>query len=553
MLAPRDHSSRLPHAPTRLVSVGLLAALLCGLAVGAPRVASAQRPAAAPYVDVGTVTLLRDDEATDIDPASNAVSSGGTIVGNIDEALVRPAGMSMVQFTPVLATSWSTNADQSVWIFHLRRGVRFHTGRCCMTAEDVRYSLGRTVAAGLTMSYMLGRFFTGNPFKQIKDLDPYTVEFSFGRPQPAFLKALGSLFTPYILDAQVLKAHATKGDPYAHNWATDHDLGTGPYMLRSWQRGQQAVLTRFPGYWGGWSGRHFSQVVIREIPDAVTRRELLEKGQADLTYNLTPQDYDALKTNPAVRVVAPVGTEIVYIVMTQAGPLASPAARQALSYAFPYDGYIHGVMRGYARRSYGPLPSALEGYDPTMFHYQTDLAKAKALLQQAGIKPGTTLTYSSYRDNLMQPGLLLQAQLAQLGITLKLRRLTEDAFNAIFYGSEAASARPNLMAYAWYPDYSDPYDEVVPLIASYSAGANGANAGYYHNAQVDALIAQMKTASGEALISAAHRLQDITGRLDPPAIWVAEPLEVTVVARSLKGFVPNPLAVRLYYFYGMSR
>jgi ABC-type transport system substrate-binding protein len=153
----------------------------------------------------------------------------------------------------------------------------------------------------------------------------------------------------------------------------------------------------------------------------------------------------------------------------------------------------------------------------------------------------------------MQPGLLLQAQLAQLGITLKLQRLTEEAFNAIFYGSAPPARRPNVMAYAWYPDYSDPYDEVVPLVASYSAGPNGANAGYYHNAQVDALIARMKSASGAALTDAAHTLQDITGRVDPPAIWVSEPLEVTVMAHSLKGFVPNPLAVRLYYFYSLYR
>ncbi len=109
------------------------------------------------------------------------------------------------------------------------------------------------------------------------------------------------------------------------------------------------------------------------------------------------------------------------------------------------------------------------------------------------------------------------------------------------------------MAYAWYPDYSDPYNMLAPLIASASAGANGANAGFYHNAQVDALLKRMKNASGGDVVSAAHAVQDLTGRVDPPAIWVSAPLEVTVAAASLQGFMPNPLAVRLYYFYGMHR
>jgi hypothetical protein len=91
------------------------------------------------------------------------------------------------------------------------------------------------------------------------------------------------------------------------------------------------------------------------------------------------------------------------------------------------------------------------------------------------------------------------------------------------------------------------------VVASASAGPNGANAGYYHDARADALIARMKTARGAELVAAAHALQDLTGRVDPPAIWVSEPLEVTVAARSLEGFVPNPLAVRLYYFYGLYR
>ena len=90
-------------------------------------------------------------------------------------------------------------------------------------------------------------------------------------------------------------------------------------------------------------------------------------------------------------------------------------------------------------------------------------------------------------------------------------------------------------------------------MASYSAGAAGANAGYYHNKQVDALLAQMKNAAPELLVSDAHKLQDITGRVDPPALWTDEPAQVTILARSLKGYVFNPLELQTYYFYSMHR
>jgi peptide/nickel transport system substrate-binding protein len=95
-------------------------------------------------------------------------------------------------------------------------------------------------------------------------------------------------------------------------------------MIQSWVRDQQIVLKRFAPYWGGWSGPHFSTVIERMVPDATTRRELIERGQADLTTNLTPQDYDALKQNPAVQIQVDQTANIYYLIMTQAGPLASP-------------------------------------------------------------------------------------------------------------------------------------------------------------------------------------------------------------------------------------
>jgi peptide/nickel transport system substrate-binding protein len=530
---------------------GLIAiALTCSLMLIAPRGASAQRHAAS-FVDSGTVTFVTDQTPSDIDPANDEVAGSDVIARSVAEPLVAPDGSSMSRFKPVLATSWKTNANQSVWTFYLRRGVRFHTGRCCMTADDVKYSLARSMLAGLVNSFGLARFMT-NPMKQIKIINPYTVEFDLGRPQPLFVDQLSSLYMSLILDSKALKAHATKSDPWAHMWATDHDAGTGPYTIQSWVHSQQVVLTRFPDYWGGWSGPHFSKVIVRTVPEPPTRRELVERGQADLTFDLTPQDDLALSHNPAVKVIAPYGTEVDYIYMDEWGPLASTAARQALSYAMNYDAVIKGVFKGYARRAYGCLPSTMLGYDPNQFHYQTNLSKARELLQKAGVKPGTTLTYMTYNSIGNEIGLILQAQLAQLGITLKMQLVTEATLSSTLYGSEPASKRPNLMSWGWWPDFNDPYDECNILLNSAAAGANGANAGFYHNKQVDAFLNQMKSAGGEELISLAHRMQE-TAALDPSAIWTDEPAQVTVMGKNLQGYVFNPVELQTYDFYHMYR
>jgi len=251
-----------------------ITALITSLALFIPRTASAQHRVAAPFVDDGTVTLVTDGIAADIDPANNELEFGDSVIRNIDETLVRLAGSTLGSYEPDLATSWSSNADKSVWIFHLRHGVKFHSGRCCLTATDVQYSLTRSVAAGLAGSYMLGRFLT-DPTKQIKIVDPYTVEFDLGHSQPFFLSAAGQDYNALILDAKAVQAHKTKSDPWAHNWAQFHDAGTGPYMLQSWTHGEQVVLTRFADYWAGWSGPHFSKVILGNIPDATTRRELM--------------------------------------------------------------------------------------------------------------------------------------------------------------------------------------------------------------------------------------------------------------------------------------
>jgi peptide/nickel transport system substrate-binding protein len=522
------------------------AAVICGLILQSPPRAAARPPAR--FVDTGTLTVVTDQNVSDIDPANNTVPGSEGIERNVSEPLLALDGSSLTRFRPVLATAWVANADQSVWTVTLRRGVRFHTGRCCLSADDVRYSLARTMLAGLVNSYGLSRFMT-HPLRQIKIIDSRTVRFDLGRPQPLFLDFLASQYMSVILDARAVRAHATRDDPWGHRWVQDHDAGTGPYLIQNWQSGRQVTLVRFRSYWGGWQGRHLSRVIEQIVPEASRRRELVEQGQADLTNDLPPQDNRALLRSAAVRVLAPAGTRIAYIYMTQAGPLASTAARRALSYAMNYGAVIQTVYRGFARRAYGCVPSTVLGYALHQFHYQTNLTAARQLLRRAGIAPGTTLTYMSATPEAEVAGRILRDQLARLGLSLELQQVSDTTEADVFFGSEPASKRPNLMAWDWWPDYNDPYDACDFLLHS---GAPSGSAGFYYNAQVDRLLDQMQAAAPARLSALAARMQRVQA-LDPAAIWLAEPSPVTIVARRVHGYVFNPLDLLTYDFYNMYR
>jgi peptide/nickel transport system substrate-binding protein len=545
MTRVQGHHSRFRSRAARAT---LGAFLLVGMGSLVPFRASAQ-PSGAAAVDSGTVTFATDQGVPDIDPANNEVAGADVIARNVQEPLVELDGSSLTKFKPVLATSWKSNANNSVWTFTLRQGVKFHTGRT-FTSADVKYNVVRDFRSNLVNSFFWTRFLS-NPEKQVKILGPYSIEFDLGSSQPLFIDNMSSLYAATMLDSVALKAHVTKADPFAHQWAQFADIGTGPYMIQSWQHGTQLTLAKFADYWGGWSGPHFSKAIVEIVPDAATRRELVEKGKADITFDLTPQDAKALQSNPAVQVSAPYGTEVNYIFMTQAGPLASPLARQALSYAFNYDAAVKGVYGGFARRAYGCLPSSMLGYDPSMFHYNTDLNKAKTLLQQAGVKQGTTLSFWSYTSQENQEGLILQAQLAQIGITLNVKQVPEATLTAVYYGKMTPD-RPNLLAFGWWPDYNDPWDECNVLLNTASGGPNGANAGFYSNSVVDSLLGKMKTAGGETLVSLSHQMQEAQAK-DPAAIWTVEPAQITILAKNLHGYIFNPVKLQTYGFYSMYR
>ncbi|MCC2629703.1 MAG: extracellular solute-binding protein family 5 [Thermomicrobiales bacterium] len=373
---------------------------------------------------------------------------------------------------------------------------------------------------------------------QITAPDERTVVFDCGGPQPLLEAYLSSQYGPLVLNVPVAMQNEVDGD-FGHGWAqlNEEGLGTGPYRIVEFEPEQQLVLERYDDYWGGWEGNHFDRVIFRVISENETRRQLIEQGEVDIVDNLTPEANEALAANPDLVIDRSYSAEVDYLILTEAGPLATPEARQAMCWAFPYDEVIEGVFKGYGKRAIGGVSELVAGFDPETFQYTTDLDKARELLAAAEVAEGTelVLTMETGYEDVKAAVQLFQENLAQIGINLSIQEVDLSTFTGIMFGEMEAEERPNMMPWFWWPDYNDAY-------------------GYYCNERVQELFEAVRDEPDPAKYQAAlSEIQQIISRDDPPAIYYMQRQWTTVLRNDIEGFVFNPINIGTFNFYTMSR
>ena len=319
---------------------------------------------------------------------------------------------------------------------------------------------------------------------------------------------------------------------------------------------EQVLLERYEGYWGGWQGGEFNGVVFRVVSENETRRQLIEQGDVDIVDNLTPDALVALETNPDLVVARSFSSEVDYLMLTMAGPLATPEARQAMCWAFPYDEVVEGVYQGYGKRAVGGVAEVVRGFDPATFAYTTDLAKAKELFAAAGVAEGTTITCTqeSGDENVKTAIQLFAANLAELGMTLEVATVDLGSFTSLIFRDVAPEEQPGVMPWFWWPDYNDAWNHLYPQISCAAQGTKGTNGGYYCNERVEALLTASRDEADPAKYQAAlSEIQQIISRDDPPAIYYLQRQWTTVLRSDIKEFVFNPINIGTYDFYRLRR
>ena len=267
----------------------------------------------------------------------------------------------------------------------------------------------------------------GGEFKSIEAIDEYTVKFTLCYPDPAFpSKAAFSAFA--IHSADYLEATGGGGD------LVDKPVGTGPYMLESWTRGDNLTLKRYDGYWG--TPALTDTVVFRWNSEGAARLTELQAGTVDGIDNPSPDDYEKIRDDENLILYDRPGTNVFYVGFNNwFEPVNDVRVRQALAMGIDRQRIVDNFYPAGSIVATQFMPPVIFGYTPEVAWYDFDPEAARALLAEAGYPDGfeITLNYRDvFRSYLPEPGRVaedIQAQLAEnLGITVNITVMESGAF-----------------------------------------------------------------------------------------------------------------------------
>jgi peptide/nickel transport system substrate-binding protein len=381
---------------------------------------------------------------------------------------------------PWLAESWNVSRDQKTLTFKLRKGLKFSDGRP-LTAHDVKSTWDR--AAGVAgYGQLIMNMITINHTSQMTVHDEYTVVLHLNKPNPFAMKML-SVNVLGIMNAHALQAHATKSDPTAHKWLDTHAAGSGAYILANWTPGVSWELKPNPHSWNPAALKN-AGTLVRTIPNASERYNLLVKGDVDVAYDLLPKDLATLRHNPNVRLIQFKVPWPYFLGMNNTmPPFDNKTVRQAMAYAIPQKTLVDKVLYGFARECKSPVAAGMPTSDFGLSPYQTSVAKTKQLLQQAGVSNlKFDLAVQEGRPQDAQAAVWIQATLAQAGVQVNIVQM-----NVAEYFAKQAKKQLQAFISEFYSWVNDPF---YHLFWNFDSQATATNVVGYHNPTVDALIAK---------------------------------------------------------------
>jgi peptide/nickel transport system substrate-binding protein len=479
-------------------------------------------PPSAPRSNLLRVNIEADPAM--IDPVTYSELLSGDILGNMYESFTGLDADGNV--VPALAVSWNADDDNKGFRFHLREGVRFHSGRE-LTADDVKWSLEQLLIpgnrGGLNAKYAAviegaedvesGKTKT---LRGVTVVDAHTLDVRFRAPEVLF-----PIYPIYIMERRAVEQGGA-------GWATRLSAGTGPFSFAEWKRGQVVRLLAHREYWGGAPAIEGVDFVI--VPSDETTISMYEAGELDVAAVKPPATRRALHDERfREELVTKPAAQIQYLGMNQAlyPPFRDIRVREAMCLALDLDGMSKGLYDGAARPLAGQVTEGVAGYNPELTPVPYDPERAKALLAEAGYPRGKGLpaiSISGTEPNRMELAYFANQLQSVLGLPVDVQVVERGTHLQAMNAGQVA-----LFPWAW----SAAYPDAIYFLRDVWYGPSTYNRSRWQNDEFDRLIEKAaETPDNEARYEIYHRAEKVL--LDD---WGTCPLVVRLQVALVKPYV----------------
>lgn len=435
----------------------------------------------------GAITVAYQNDIATLDPAIGYDWQNWSIIKSLFSRLLdyEPGTTNLV---PDLATEMpKISADGMTFEFNMRDDVKFHNGRL-LVADDVKYSIERAVnpktqspGAGFFASIEGFDDAAGGKSTNISGItvnSPTSITFKLSRPDATFLHVMAINFA-----SVVPKEDAEKfGPDFGKN-----PVGSGAFKFTSWALGQKLTIDKNADYYREGLPK-LDQINFEVGVDPTVALQRLKNNEVDVLGDSIPAaNYIAEKENSDNEGLIIEGGQLQtgYVTLNvKIKPLNNVKVRQAVNHAIDKDRIVQ-ILNGRADAANQPLPPSMPGYDTGYKGFAYDVAKAKALLAEAGLANGfSTELWTSNTDPNPRIAQSIQEDLAKVGIKAAIKSLAQA--NVIEAGSSGKAPMVWSGGMAWIADFPDPSNFWGPILGCGGAVPGGWNWSQYCNKTLDA-------------------------------------------------------------------
>ncbi|MFO8089928.1 MAG: ABC transporter substrate-binding protein [Desulfatiglandaceae bacterium] len=385
-------------------------------------------------------------------------------------------------FEPRLAAKWE-RIDDLTMRFHLRKGVKFHSGNP-FTSADVKFTFDR---------FYKSQDFKGlfEPFESCTIVDDHTVDIKTKKPYALLINMATYIFP---LDHKFYSGTDETGQPkdavvkIGPSFALKNESGTGPFKVVEWEQGAKYLFERFADYWDKDCPGNVSKMIVTPIKEGATRVAALLSGDVEFISPVPPQDFGRIEKDSKVNLFTFSGGRIITLQLNQKRrpEFRDVRVRQAIVHAINNEGIVEKIMKGTATVAAQQSPAGYMGHKENL-KPRFDLEKAKALMKEAGLENGFECTMIAPNNRYVNDEKIAEAvapMLSKINIKVNLKTMPKAQ-----YWDEFDAQVADIQMVGWHSDTEDSgnFSEFLMMCPNKETGYGQYNSGNYCNPKIDEL------------------------------------------------------------------